>query len=288
MSTGKKNAMAFKTAFRGYSKETVNEYIAAMSAQRAQEVAELKAQIDQMRENADEEKTKAEAAAASVFCAESERDDAIARMSELEKKLAEMTARANEAEAEIGNLNAKIEETQNAAQAEVERASAVIRDAMAVSENLISSSRREAKEIKRQAEVELELARDAVRKSATDAMRDINKMIDNAAEQVAAEFSVAAHETENAAAKMNGELAQRSNRITSKVSHIRSVLDADVDNRIAQMCIGEEFAAKTANSKKPDVEAKIISAARTKPTRAPRKPKAKKGFSLSSVFGFKK
>ena len=60
MSTGKKNAMAFKTALRGYSKESVNEYIAAASEQRAQEAAELKAQIDQMRETADAEKAKAE------------------------------------------------------------------------------------------------------------------------------------------------------------------------------------------------------------------------------------
>ena len=288
MSTGKKNAMAFKTALRGYSKESVNEYIAATSAQRAQEAAELKAQIDQMRELADEAKAEAQAAAARASSAEAERNNAISRVSELEKRLEVLTAKANEASAEISDLKARLEESKNNEKADSERASAVISDAMAVSENLISSARREAKEIKRQAEVELELARDAVRKSATDAMRDINKMIDNAAEQVAAEFSAAAHETEEAAAKMNGELAQRSNRITSKVSHIRSVLDADVDNRIAQMCIGEEFAAKTANSKKPNDESKIMSVARTKPSRTAKKAKASKGFNLSSVFGFKK
>lgn len=288
MSTGKKNAMAFKTALRGYSKESVNEYIAATSAQRAQEVAELKAQIDQMREIADEAKAEAQAAAARASSAEAERDAAVSRTAELEKKLEDITARANEATAEISDLKAKLEESQNSAKADAERASAVIRDAMAVSENLISSARREAKEIKRQAEVELELARDAVRKSATDAMRDINKMIDNAAEQVSAEFSSAAHETEDAAAKMNGELAQRSNRIASNVSHIRSVLNADVENRIAQISIDEEFVARTTDCPKPAEEVKSVPATNTKLLRTAKKAKAKKGFSLSSVFGFKK
>lgn len=288
MSTGKKNAMAFKTVLRGYSKESVNEYIAATSAQRAQEVAELKAQIDQMREIADEAKAEAQAAAARASSAEAERDAAVSRTAELEKKLEDITARANEATVEISDLKAKLEESQNSAKADAERASAVIRDAMAVSENLISSARREAKEIKRQAEVELELARDAVRKSATDAMRDINKMIDNAAEQVSAEFSSAAHETEDAAAKMNGELAQRSNRIASNVSHIRSVLNADVENRIAQISIDEEFVARTTDCPKPAEEVKSVPTANAKPLRTAKKAKAKKGFSLSSVFGFKK
>lgn len=288
MSTGKKNAMAFKTAFRGYSKESVNEYIAATSAQRAQEVAELKAQIDQMREIVDEAKEEAQASAARASSAEAERNAAVSRTTALEKQLEDITARANEAQTEISNLRAKLEETKNSEKEDAERASVVIRDAMAVSENLISSARREAKEIKRQAEVELELARDAVRKSATDAMRDINKMIDNAAEQVAAEFSAAAHETEDAAARMNGELAQRSNRIASNVSHIRSVLDADVDNRIAQICIDEEFTATQADSQKPAEEAKSIPAAKIKNSNAVKKVKDRKGFNLSSVFGFKK
>ena len=285
MSTGKKNAMAFKTALRGYSKESVNEYIAATSAERAQEAAELKAEIEQMREIADAAKSEAEAAVSRASAAEAERDSAISRVSELEKRLDELTANANEAAAEISALKEKLEESQNSENADGERASAVISDAMAVSENLISSARREAKEIKRQAEVELELARDAVRKSATDAMRDINKMIDSAAEQVAAEFSAAAHE---AAVRMNGEVTQRSNRITSKVSHIRSVLDADVENRIAQMSIDEELVAGAADSQKAVEEVKSAPAAKAKPSRTATRSKSKKGFNLASVLGFKK
>lgn len=288
MSTGKKNAMAFKTALRGYSKESVNEYIAAASAERAQEAAELKAEIEQMREIADAAKSEAEAAVSRASAAEAERDSAISRVSELEKRLDELTANANEAAAEISALKEKLEESQNSENADGERASAVISDAMAVSENLISSARREAKEIKRQAEVELELARDAVRKSATDAMRDINKMIDSAAEQVAAEFSAAAHEAEDAAVRMNGEVTQRSNRITSKVSHIRSVLDADVENRIAQMSIDEELVAGAADSQKAVEEVKSAPAAKAKPSRTATRSKSKKGFNLASVLGFKK
>lgn len=288
MSTGKKNAMAFKTALRGYSKESVNEYIAAASAERAQEAAELKAEIEQMREIADAAKSEAEAAVSRASAAEAERDSAISRVSELEKRLDELTANANEAAAEISALKEKLEESQNSENADGERASAVISDAMAVSENLISSARREAKEIKRQAEVELELARDAVRKSATDAMRDINKMIDSAAEQVAAEFSAAAHEAEDAAVRMNGEVTQRSNRITSKVSHIRSVLDADVENRIAQMSIDEELVAGAADSQKAVEEVKSAPAAKAKPSRTATCSKSKKGFNLASVLGFKK
>lgn len=288
MSTGKKNAMAFKTALRGYSKESVNEYIAATSAERAQEAAELKAEIEQMREIADAAKSEAEAAVSRASAAEAERDSAISRVSELEKRLDELTANANEAAAEISALKEKLEESQNSENADGERASAVISDAMAVSENLISSARREAKEIKRQAEVELELARDAVRKSATDAMRDINKMIDSAAEQVAAEFSAAAHEAEDAAVRMNGEVTQRSNRITSKVSHIRSVLDADVENRIAQMSIDEEIVAGAADSQKAVEEVKSAPAAKVKPSRTATRSKSKKGFNLASVLGFKK
>ncbi|MBR3963832.1 MAG: hypothetical protein IKJ80_00300 [Clostridia bacterium] len=288
MSTGKKNAMAFKTALRGYSKESVNEYIAAASAERAQEAAELKAEIEQMREIADAAKSEADAAVSRASAAEAERDSAISRVSELEKRLDELTANANEAAAEISALKEKLEESQNSENADGERASAVISDAMAVSENLISSARREAKEIKRQAEVELELARDAVRKSATDAMRDINKMIDSAAEQVAAEFSAAAHEAEDAAVRMNGEVTQRSNRITSKVSHIRSVLDADVENRIAQMSIDEELVAGAADSQKAVEEVKSAPAAKAKPSRTATRSKSKKGFNLASVLGFKK
>ncbi len=288
MSTGKKNAMAFKTALRGYSKESVNEYIAATSAERAQEAAELKAEIEQMREIADAAKSEAEAAVSRASAAEAERDSAISRVSELEKRLDELTANANEAAAEISALKEKLEESQNSENADGERASAVISDAMAVSENLISSARREAKEIKRQAEVELELARDAVRKSATDAMRDINKMIDSAAEQVAAEFSAAAHEAEDAAVRMNGEVTQRSNRITSKVSHIRSVLDADVENRISQMSIDEELVAGAADSQKAVEEVKSAPAAKAKPSRTATRSKSKKGFNLASVLGFKK
>ncbi len=309
MSTGKNNAMAFKTALRGYSKESVNEYIAAVSEQRAQEAAELKAQIDQMRETADAEKAKAEAAAARASSAEAERDVAVFHRAALEKKLEEMstraskadteicdlkarleemTARANEAETEIDNLKARLDESRNAAKVDTERASAAFRDAMAVSENLISSAQREATEIKRQAEVELELARDAVRKSATAAMRDINKMIDNAAELVAAELGATADDMGNASAKMNGKLAQKNNRIARNVSHIRSALDDGVESRIAHISIDEAGDASPTDSHKFEAEARPTLAAKARSPRAEHKAKASKGFNLSSVFGFKK
>lgn len=288
MSTGKKNAMAFKTALRGYSKESVNEYIAATSAQRAQEAAELKAQIDQMRELADEAKAEAQAAAARASSAEAERNNAISRVSELEKRLEVLTAKANEASVEIVDLKARLEESKNSEKADSERASAVISDAMAVSENLISSAQREATEIKRQAEVELELARDAVRKSATDAMRDINKMIDNAAELVAAELGATADDMGNASAKMNGKPAQKNNRIARNVSHIRSALDDGVESRIAHICIDEAGDASPTDSHKFATEARPTLAAKARSPRAEHKAKASKGFNLSSVFGFKK
>ncbi len=289
MSTGKKtnSAMAFKTAFCGYSKESVNEYIATANAQREQEASELKARIEDMREVVDTANRDKERAVSQLSQLERERDAAVSKIDDFEKKLNDAIAKINEYEQEIETLKNKLEASANTENARNERASAVLNDAMSVSENLISSARREAREIKRQAELELELARGAVRKSANDAMQDINRMIDTAAEEASAEISSAAYEAEDAAARMNGEIAEKSNKVVNKVSHIRSVLGADVENRIAQMSFDEHILAKEPVTPKPSESKVSPLPKRPKPARNAVSRQPKKGFDLSSVFGFK-
>ncbi len=290
MSTSKKtnSAMAFKIAFRGYSKESVNEYIATANAQREQEASELKAEIEAMRDAADAAKSDKERAVSKISQLELERDAAVSKLDDIEKKLKEAIAKIDEYEQEIEILKNKIEMSTNTENDRNKRASAVLNDAMSVSENLISSARREAREIKRQAELELELARGAVRKSANDAMQDINRMIDNAAEEASAEISSAAQEAEDAAARMNGEIAEKSNKVVNKVSHIRSVLGADVENRIAQMSFDEQILTKTPVTPKQSESKVPPSSKHPKPAKSSVSQQTKKGFALSSVFGFKK
>jgi cell division septum initiation protein DivIVA len=315
--------MAFKTSFRGYSKESVNEYIVAANLERAREAADLKAEIDEMCAIADAAKEDARAANLRAQTAEeekkksaleadkikaerdriaterdrvvSERDDvtaardlALDEIARLESELDALAAKLKEAELRAELLDAELEAAKNNEQANGARASAILNDAMTVSENLIASARREANEIKRQAEVELELARDSVRKSAIAAMRDINKMIDTAAEQASAEISATAREAEDAAVRMNGEITQKSNRIANKVSHIRSVLDADVENRIAQMSLDEDVVSKHFSDVKNTDTAVLHTPKPAKPNRCPVHSQQKKGFNLASVFGLKK
>lgn len=307
-----KNPKVFKTALRGYSKESVNEYIATVDAERAEEAASLKEEIENSRaaasqalealESAKKEAAKAQAQAETAQKsaeeslkklqeAQNEAIKAKEALAELQKKLQETDELYESARAEADQLKDQLAKTEKKSTDNSEKATAVLNDAMSVSEGLIASARREASEIKRLADVELELARDAVRKSAGDAMRDINKMIDDAAQEVAKELASTVQEAEDVSNKLNGELASKSHRLATRVAHIRSVLEADVESRISEIAIDKSAMSRTNEEPKnePATKSSPRPAGKAKNVRSqPSNRTSQKGFDLSSVFKFKK
>ncbi|MCQ2353555.1 MAG: hypothetical protein MJ102_00460 [Clostridia bacterium] len=170
--------------------------------------------------------------------------DILAQKEDLENRLSDLSAEKQEYESKINELTEKITESDKrfseiknivpefSSDSECIETSAA---AKSEAEQIIRNARRDAVDIRREAALEAELAREIVRTKADTAMRDIYEMIDKASQSSIGEIMQTVEKAENATEQLSEQITVNNSNTSIKVSQIRYALESEIEKRISEI-----------------------------------------------------
>lgn len=237
----------FGTAVNGYNKKDVNNYIAFQDETLSERIRSFETKIHTLEHERD---AACEVYVAQIASLKSELEACKTELGELREKAAASdecrilyeNARTRLAAAETTvkpDSDEVIELRRKAALYDslIQMPSDSVTGATATAENLIQSARREADTLRREAETELTVARESVRENAVAALKDIFGMIDTTADESIGEILKSIHEAEFGASQLSMDITKKNRDAASRVTYLRSVLEANIERRISEISI---------------------------------------------------
>ncbi len=238
----------FGTSLGGYNKTDVNEYIADLDEKHARAEASSRAERDELCERVSAAEQRAEtcegelarivalkvALDAENGALKEKLEAALASDKANSDRVRETEGELEAARCEILRLTSELEDSRNSVTLDVIEAQTA-HDAASGAEKILRAAREEAEQMRRTAELELELARESVRRSSDEALREIYEMIEGAVGESLGEILKSVHETETAVAKTSDGVAKKNWAAKAKITHIKARLEADIEKRIADI-----------------------------------------------------